>query len=169
MTANNTTKWIDVLPKFVKNYNNSEHSVIKKKPKNVTIKDEKRIIQDAIDKTVSIIPSIKVGDKVRLAVPKQTFKKEGKRFTDKVFTVSKVNRKSIIVEGSKKRYSMEEVLIVPKESKSLKQKNIVQAKKADKVRRTLRKEGVNQKNFRRKSTRKAAKLSRDLTLAQSLS
>ena len=56
MTANNTTKWIDVLPKFVKNYNNSEHSVIKKKPKNVTIKDEKRIIQDAIDKTVSIIP-----------------------------------------------------------------------------------------------------------------
>ena len=43
MAMHNTTKYIDVLPKIVNNYNNSYHSGIKKKPIEVTDDDEKVI------------------------------------------------------------------------------------------------------------------------------
>ena len=84
MTANNTTRWIDVLPQILENYNNSFHRSIGIEPINVDIETEKEIIDDSIVHAIDRLDDIdiQVGDKVRLPNKKGPFEKEGQNFSN---------------------------------------------------------------------------------------
>ena len=94
MEYKQSVKWIDVIDDVVENYNSTVHSSIGIAPKNVGRKEEQRIIKEAQAKTVGIVGKldIEVGDKVRIGNPKKLFEKEGKGYSDKVYTVVEVDK-----------------------------------------------------------------------------
>ena len=77
-TANNTLKYIDVLPALVKAYNHTFHRSILEKPVNVTPKNENEIWYRLYGSKKGMKvkkPQCKVGDKVRLNKKFRPFKK----------------------------------------------------------------------------------------------
>lgn len=75
-TINNTLKFFDQIPKFIKNYNNRIHSTVKNKPVDI-FEGRKRSLQE-IDDVVSVI---EVNDYVRTLQKSKAFEK--KTFTPK--------------------------------------------------------------------------------------
>jgi hypothetical protein len=76
MTLYKTKIWVDSLPQFVQNYNNSIHSTIKQTPNKaqyVTGKQEAKIKQEIIDSSSKVLNAIKkysplnIGDNVRIS------------------------------------------------------------------------------------------------------
>ena len=74
-TANNTKKWIDVLPKLVANYNNTVHSSIKMKPNDVRKQDEIRIARLLYPPSKTKSFKFEIGDLVRISKTKKAFRK----------------------------------------------------------------------------------------------
>ena len=80
-TAKATKKWIDVLPDFLKSYNNTYHRSIKMKPNQVNKKDEGEIFLTLYKhrknegNTNSIDIKYKIGNFVRISKIKKTFEK----------------------------------------------------------------------------------------------
>jgi hypothetical protein len=76
-TENKTKVWVDVLPAFVKSYNNSTHRTIGMKPVDVNEenKDEvwTRVYGYPLDSFPK--PKFKVGDHVKVEVKHKTFEK----------------------------------------------------------------------------------------------
>lgn len=80
-SLNGNYKWVNILGDLVKLYNNRVHRTIKMKPKDVTIKDEKKLL--SIYKKAQSTPSLKhhtkirfnVGDYVRISRAKGVFTK----------------------------------------------------------------------------------------------
>jgi hypothetical protein len=76
-TANNTSRYIDILEKLVQNYNNSYHSTIKCKPNEVSSKNEyeiwKRIYR--VNRDAKIKFKFNVGDRVLISKDKGIFSK----------------------------------------------------------------------------------------------
>lgn len=149
MTTNNTTKWIDVLPQIVENYNSSYHKAIKTEPDKVDNNKEQEIMDeslvDAIDRLSEI--DLEIGDKVRVPNKKGHFQKEGQNFSNGIYTVETIGWSRITVrnaEGNllKKNYRIAEVLKVPKSSKPIDTGKIKQAKKKNTISRRIRKEGL---------------------------
>ena len=93
-TANNTLKYIDVLPAHVKTYNHSFHSSIQEKPLNVTPENEHEIwyrLYGNKKGTPLKKPKRKVGDKVRLNKKFRPFKKGYlPGWTEEVFLVQQI-------------------------------------------------------------------------------
>ena len=89
-----TYRWINILNDLLTNYNNTKHTKIKMKPRDVTRVNEKKLYQDVyrnfqINRTRKI--KFKVGDKVRISKFKQVFEKGyTPNWTTEVFTVSEV-------------------------------------------------------------------------------
>jgi hypothetical protein len=158
MTENNTTKWIDVLQNFTNNYNNTIHSTLKMKPKDVDKKEQIEFIKDAREHNLFVSQShdIKVGDSVRLPLSKSKFEKEGKNFSDEVYKVSNVMVSSLNVEGKKKKYRIAEVLKVPANSKQVDTKEITKAKRNATVDRKISKEGLDTTNIKTRASRQAS-------------
>ena len=83
MTAFKTKKWIDVLPKLVKNYNNTVHSSTGSKPSAASSAEaggriDKKIearIKDKEDKARNELTTFQVGDEVRSLKNKVMFEK----------------------------------------------------------------------------------------------
>jgi len=76
-TVNGNYEWLTLLPKIVKSYNNTIHSTIGMKPKDVRQKHVKAIL-NKINKTKTPVSSkqkFSVGDKVRISKAKMVFKK----------------------------------------------------------------------------------------------
>ncbi len=143
--ANDTKKWIDVLPQLVKNYNNSEHSFIHEKPKDVTPTEEKAIIDDAIEKTQNIKnKKISIGDSVRIPNKKGLFEKQGKNYSDLIYVVHSVGISKVEVSRNssvlKTKYNIDQLLLIPKDSKDLNQANIIEKDKQAKITRNIKKE-----------------------------
>jgi hypothetical protein len=91
LTANNTLKYIDILPKLVDAYNNRKHSIIKIEPINVTKKNEKKLwnmlYADYLKKSIKKF-KFKINDEVRISKYKKTFKRGYlPNYTDEIFTV----------------------------------------------------------------------------------
>lgn len=120
MTANKTARWVDVLPKFIENYNNTYHSTIKMKPNEFTDEDEKAFVNSALQKTAQYIRQneIKVGDSVRIPVSKSKFEKEGVNFSNKIYIVEEVGISNLSLAGLKKKYRISSVLKVNPEEVS---------------------------------------------------
>lgn len=80
-TAKGTKKWIDVLPDFLKSYNNTYHRSIMRKPNQVKKKDESDVYltlykhkkNEGNTETINI--RYKIGDYVRISKIKKTFEK----------------------------------------------------------------------------------------------
>lgn len=115
MTVNNSVRWTDALNDILENYNNTYHSSIKMKPSEVTLEKEKELMTDKfmhnqMGKERIRNSDIQVGDKVRLPVKKKLFEKEGKSYSDEIYTVSKVNSKTVLVQGKEDRIPKDSVL-----------------------------------------------------------
>ena len=74
-TANNTCKYVDVLPDLINEYNNHKHSTIKMTPTEASMKYNEKVIQNDVysidDKTI-YKSKFKVGDRVRISKHKRT-------------------------------------------------------------------------------------------------
>ena len=75
--ANNTNKYLDVLPSILEKYNNIFHRTIKMTPKEASQKTNKgRIYFSALkDKKARITPKFKPNDQVRISKYKRKFEK----------------------------------------------------------------------------------------------
>jgi hypothetical protein len=121
MILHDTTKWTKFLKDIIDLYNNTYHSSIKRKPNNAyndtkflnklykKQKDENEAIKNKID--------LEVGNIVRAVKAKDTFDKEGARFSKKLYVISEINGNRYILmdeDGniSKRRYKPSELLRV---------------------------------------------------------
>ena len=96
----NNTAWYNILPKFIKIYNNRYHSTIKMKPVEVNKNNEKYIKENiyTYDKTTKI-PRFKIGDLVRISLKRRPiFDKASAniRWTEKLFTIHSINKSNVI-------------------------------------------------------------------------
>jgi hypothetical protein len=163
MENNLTSRWVDVLDSVLVNYNSSFHSSIKMRPVNVDELREQDIIAEkqSLNNTArQQLPRLQVKDSVRLPVKKRQFDKEGKTFSDDVFEVEKVNARTVRVVGDVKLYPIDKVLKVNqvqeyKRDKTVetvtptqaKKHTVKEAKRLAKVKRIIRKEGVDESNI----------------------
>ena len=91
-----TKKYIDVLPKLIKNYNTSIHSTIKRKPIDVYLgkfeSDQKRYSYDY---------GFKVGDRVRKKNHKSQFDKGSSKFSSIIYTIFEIHDNSYSLRNEK--------------------------------------------------------------------
>ena len=98
-TDNNTNHYVDILPDLVKDYNNTRHSSIKMTPVEASKKKNelevwRNLYPDRLKK-IDINPKFSIGDKVRISKKKKTFEKGyTTRWTEEIFTITKINRTS---------------------------------------------------------------------------
>jgi hypothetical protein len=92
-TKNNNRVWIHILPKLIKNYNNTKHSTIKMKPIDAILPKNYKLLIHNFNNKVKIYraPELKVGDYVRISRVKELFEKgETRNWSLEVFKISKV-------------------------------------------------------------------------------
>ena len=107
LTAYNTKKYIDALPDLLYNYNHTVHSGIGYAPVDVGDREGADIRIDARAKTRALDAkkNLHVGDKVRIRKKRGLFQKEGRRWSDKVYTITKDHVKTFeINDDSDRRY-----------------------------------------------------------------
>ena len=92
LTANNTQKYIDVLPGMVEKYNTTYHRSIKLKPTDARNPANYKHIHNALYAKVNVRkatpPRFHVGDKVRIVRKKGTFEKGFTPNSTEVFTIT---------------------------------------------------------------------------------
>ena len=98
-TANSTNVYMNALSDLVREYNNNRHSSIKMTPVQSSKKEnELRVWRNLYPEHLEIHdinPKFSVGDKVRISKKKKTFEKGyTTRWTEKIFTIVEVKRKS---------------------------------------------------------------------------
>lgn len=101
LKANRTKRWIDVIEKIVRNYNNSVHSSIKMKPNKVRVKDIRRIIFEGRirnEKADKAFESYRVGDTVRVLKKKALFSKGGDLFSRGLYTIIDKSGYTLVVK-----------------------------------------------------------------------
>ena len=93
-THKNTQNYLNVLSKLVKSYNNSVHSSIKMKPKDVTIHSQHialKALYGECNKTPHLLAKFKVYDDVRISKMKHMFAKGYQsNWSYEIFTIIKV-------------------------------------------------------------------------------
>lgn len=148
MQANGTKKWVDVLPKFVANYNDSIHSTTDQVPDlafagKVTVAT--RVPSEA---TLKKLRSFNSGDKVRRLLNRSTFQKSGKpRWSDQIYTISMVlpfsfklkASNGVVLEGTYRIWELQKVDKV---------ENIPQPKKRPVTRSVYKEAAVEAPNLR---------------------
>ena len=93
---NKRPQWVDALPFFMTNYNNSYHRSIKMAPSEVT-KDNRSIVFRNLypNSHDRIKPRLKIGDKVRILAKKNIFSKGYSRsWSLEIYTIAEVNSDS---------------------------------------------------------------------------
>ena len=93
-TANNTYRYVDVLPQFLKSYNHSLHRTIKCRPVDVNHHNDllvwKRVYEPSVG-TKKEVPKLRKGDRVRVSKRKGVFDKGYEQnFTTEIFIVDRV-------------------------------------------------------------------------------
>ena len=92
-TANNTMKYVDVLPEIIEKYNNTYHRSIKCTPTFAREPSSQQHVFEALYERVQPItkPKYKVGDRVRIVKKKKAFEKGfTPNWTEELFTISEV-------------------------------------------------------------------------------
>ena len=93
-TYKQTHKWVDILPKFLENYNNTVHSSIKMKPKDVTLQNDHQAWLALYGHEMAASgarPKFSIGERVRITKYKGTFKKGYlPNWTEEQFEVSSI-------------------------------------------------------------------------------
>ena len=95
-TANNTHKYIDILPSLVEKYNNTYHHSIKCTPTQALEPRNFIAISNSLYgkmKQLAKAPKLKVGDKVRISKKKTKFEKGfTPNWTEEVFTINSLKK-----------------------------------------------------------------------------
>ena len=147
---NNSSNWIDNIDEIVDNYNDTVNSAIKNiKPKDAFLEKNHRTIYD-INYEKSFYNNVKsdidVGDRVRIKLTGKFRKGTDARYTDDVYTVTKV-RSNTITLNNDEVYKRSSLLIVPTTTKTDEKNLIVKINKQNKIDRTLKAEGVDLDNI----------------------
>jgi len=157
---NNSGNWIDSIDEIVDNHNDTKHAAINDiRPKDAFLEKNHRTIYD-INYEKSFYNNVKsdidVGDKVRIKLTGKFIKGTDARYTDEVYTVTKVRGNTVTLNNDdvQKRTSL---LIVPKTTKTDEKNVIVKVNKQNKIDRNLKAEGVDLVNIL-ENTRKRNKL-----------
>jgi ribosomal protein L21E len=157
---NNSANWIDNIDEIVDNHNDTKHAAINNiRPKDAFLEKNHRTIYD-INYEKSFYNNVKsdidVGDKVRIKLTGKFRKGTDARYTDEVYTVTKVRGNTVTLNNDdvQKRTSL---LIVPKTTKTDEKNVIVKVNKQNKIDRNLKAEGVDLVNIL-ENTRKRNKL-----------
>jgi ribosomal protein L21E len=157
---NNSANWIDSIDEIVDNHNDTRHAAINNiRPKDAFLEKNHRTIYD-INYEKSFYNNVKsdidVGDKVRIKLTGKFRKGTDARYTDEVYTVTKVRGNTVTLNNDdvQKRTSL---LIVPKTTKTDEKNVIVKVNKQNKIDRNLKAEGVDLVNIL-ENTRKRNKL-----------
>jgi hypothetical protein len=81
--------WLSLLPKIIKSYNNSYHTTIKMKPKDVNKENERQLLETVYMITLTNKkPKFEVGDRIRLSNMVDIFRNKLKtNWTEEIFTV----------------------------------------------------------------------------------
>ena len=89
---NKTSKWIDVLPSFIDNYNKTYHRSIKMAPLDVNEGNREKVYKTLYPHLKDHIqPRLKIGDRVRLLEEKNIFQKGYKRsWSLEIYKIDKV-------------------------------------------------------------------------------
>ena len=95
-TANQTKKYIAILPTLVNNYNNTYHNSIKMKPTEGSLKKNENKVRDNLyEKTTFFArakPKFKLFDRVRITKKKLFFEKGyTPRWTNEIFTINEIH------------------------------------------------------------------------------
>jgi hypothetical protein len=151
MTANNTTRWVDILPKLTSIYNNTPHQgILDLKPNEVadgaqnqveiaTLNIDKQIRNNRIRNNTK--HHIDKGDTVRIRQEKGTFAKGYEiTFSKDVYVVDDVKGDIAIIEGI--RYPLHKLMIVPEDSAMVDMTMKQQVDRSAKIKRKVRKEGI---------------------------
>jgi hypothetical protein len=151
LTAYNTTRYIDVLDKLVKNYNNSFHSGIQSTPSHPDVNKIKDIIVERQTKAMLNEVKFNIGDQVRYVINKTTFEKgSNPRWSKIIHKVTEILNHSYVLDNNKsyKYYELQPINIVQKIDKEpIITKTRTELKKENKRNRTLVREGIIEKNI----------------------
>jgi hypothetical protein len=147
LTSHNTTKYIDVLPDIVYNYNNGYHSGIKKVPAEVEEEDRdilelnnKKYIKAMIEE-----PVYNIGQRVRHLLNRSMFSKGTlSKWSKAVHTIVSSTLHSYILENGKsfKYYELQPINEVEKLDKNTTEPTREMMKKERTIGRRIRKEGI---------------------------
>jgi hypothetical protein len=148
---NGNSNWIKHLDEVIDNFNSMPNTAIKNiKPDNAFQEKNHRTIYDInYEKSLknNVESDIHVNDKVRILQKKNQFQKGTEaRYSDDVYTVKKVNGKSITLNNDEV-YKRTSLLIVPKSTISDEKNVIVKINKQNKEERFLKSEGVEVSNI----------------------
>jgi hypothetical protein len=145
-----STNWIDHIDKIVANYNNNGHTAIDNiKPNEAFLKKNlKKIYNINYEKSLFNISvsDIDVNDKVRIKLKGKFRKGTDARYTDEVYTVTKVRGNSITLDDDKV-YKRSSLLIVPPTTVSNEKNVIVRVQRQNKIERNINKEGIDVANI----------------------
>ena len=94
-TVQGNTRYLDILPKILKQYNNTKHSSIKMTPVEASKKKNEGTVYFNLYgdmKTSKQKPKFKIGDKVRISKYKRNVFNKGytPNWTEEVFTIDKI-------------------------------------------------------------------------------
>ena len=146
----NSTNWIDHIDEIVANYNNNGHTAIDNiKPNEAFLKKNlKKIYNINYEKSLFNISvsDIDVNDKVRIKLKGKFRKGTDARYTDEVYTVTKVRGNSITLDDDKV-YKRSSLLIVPPTTVSNEKNVIVTVQRQNKIDRNINKEGLDVANI----------------------
>lgn len=103
-------KWLDILPKIVKDYNNTKHRTTGMKPAEITKKHEKYLLKNVYNEIKMVDPKqpkFKINDPVRISRYKtQMSKGYTPNWSNEIFFISKVNNtnpRTYLLQDSEKK------------------------------------------------------------------
>lgn len=148
---NKNSNWINHLEEVINNFNNMPNNAINNiTPNNAFLEKNHRTIYDInYEKSLknNVDSDIHINDKVRILTKKNQFQKGTEaRYSDNVYTVKKINGKSITLNNDEV-YKRTSLLIVPKSTISDEKNVIVKINKQNKEDRFLKSEGVDISNI----------------------
>jgi len=143
MAIHNTTKYIDILPTIVHNYNNTYHSGIKKAPNKVE-DDDKEIIEltrKKIEKAKQEETIFEIGDVVRYIINLTSFQKGTlPKWSKAIHKVTSKNKHSYVLDNGKtyKYYELQKINDIQR----------IDREQTEPTREQLRKQRTSERRFR---------------------
>ena len=147
MTMFNTTKYIDVLPKIISNYNSSYHSGIKKVPNDVEEDDEDviKLTNKKYNKAKLEETKFNVGDSVRFILNRKQFEKRTlAKWSKTVHKIISNTEHTYTLDNGKayKYYELQKVNIIQKLERPITEPTREQMRKVRTSERKFNREGL---------------------------
>lgn len=122
LTQRGDTKWVEALPKILKNYNNTKNGTTGYAPYKVGEEEMRDIARKQAIRLAEYFRDVKkyeIGDKVRILLQKSLVeKKSGVRWSKEVYTITKNNGFSYTLDGLSGNYKPYQLLTSSDEGRS---------------------------------------------------